>query len=201
MIARMSGLLIHKSLNHLIVDIHGVGYRVFVPLTTFYELPDEAQRVTLHIHTHVKDDSINLFGFYSHEEKTLFQLMISVSGIGPKLAINILSGISAGDFIMAVSKGDLDRLVRIPGVGKKTGERMIVELRDKVAKMDFQKAMDEHISALSANEMKDDALSALINLGYKSQAAKNILDRIVTASTEPLNLEGLLKEALKILAV
>jgi holliday junction DNA helicase RuvA len=199
MIARISGLLIYKSINYLIVDIHGIGYRVFVPLTTFYELPDESQKVTLHIHTHVKDDSINLFGFYSNEEKAVFQLLIAISGIGPKLAINILSGISAEDLIRAISREDLGRLVRIPGVGKKLAERMILELRDKVIKLDAP--VDESISNVWADATKEDAFSALINLGYKSQAAKSALDKVINESSEPLNLQVLLKKALKHLAV
>jgi len=201
MIARINGLLISKSVSHLIVDINGLGYRVFVPLTTFYELPDEGQKVTLHIHTHVKDDSINLFGFYRYEDKVVFQLMISVSGIGPKLAMNIMSGISAEELTHAVSKGDLNRLVRIPGVGKKMAERMILELRDKLIKLEpFATSVDESISYAGADATREDALSALINLGYKSQAATDALDKTINECTEPLSLEALLKKTLKILA-
>ncbi|MEI8172882.1 MAG: Holliday junction branch migration protein RuvA [Deltaproteobacteria bacterium] len=201
MIARISGLLIFKSISHAIVDAHGIGYRIFLPLTTFYELPDTSQPVTLHIHTHVKDDAINLFGFYSSEEKEVFQLMISVSGIGPKLALNILSGISAGDLIAAVSRGDLNRLIRIPGVGKKMAERIILELKDKMIKMVSFESVDKDSNALSTDELKLDALSALINLGYKNQSAKTALDRIINEFPEPMTLEILLKRTLKILAV
>lgn len=201
MIARISGLLIYKSISHVIVDAHGIGYRILVPLTTFYELPDSSQPVTLHIHTHVKEDAINLFGFHSCEEKEVFQLMISVSGIGPKLAMNILSGISARELIGAVSRGNLNRLVRIPGVGKKMAERMILELKDKMIKMDSYEMVDKDINALSMDEMKGDALSALINLGYKSQAAKSILEKVIDEFPEPMTLENLLKRTLKILAV
>lgn len=200
MIARISGQLIYKSLSHVIVDAHGIGYRVFVPLTTFYELPDTKNPVTLHIHTHVKDDAINLFGFYSSEEKVVFQLMISVSGIGPKLAMNILSGISASDLIRAVSQGDVNRLVRIPGVGKKMAERIILELKDKMMKLDLYESIDKDDSSISTDEMKGDALSALINLGYKNPGAKMALDRIVSESPKPMTLEVLLKKALRILS-
>ena len=200
MIARISGLLVYKSITHLVVDIHGIGYRVFVPLTTFYELPDTSQKVTLHIHTHVKDDSINLFGFYSYEEKAVFQLMISISGIGPKLAMNILSGISAAELIRAVSQGNLNRLIHIPGVGKKMAERIILELKDKMLKLDSHESADKDFSITSKDEMKGDALSALINLGYKSLAAKSALDRIINEFPEPMTLEILLKRTLKILA-
>jgi len=201
MIARINGLLISKSVSNLIVDINGLGYRVFVPLTTFYELPDEGQKVALHIHTHVKDDAIHLFGFYRYADKLVFQLMISVSGIGPKLAINILSGITAEELIHAVSNGDLDRLVRIPGVGKKMAERMILELRDKLLKLElFAKSADEHVGHVETDANREDALSALINLGYKGQAATSALEKSISGCTEPLSLEELLKKTLKILA-
>jgi Holliday junction DNA helicase RuvA len=201
MIARISGLLIYKSISHVIVDAHGIGYRIFVPLTTFYELPDSSQPITLHIHTHVKEDAINLFGFNSCEEKRVFQLMISVSGIGPKLAMNILSGISARELIVAVSQGNLNRLVRIPGVGKKMAERMILELKDKMIKIDSYEMVDKDMNDLSMDDMKGDALSALINLGYKNQAAKSALAKVIDEFPEPMTLEILLKRTLKILAV
>lgn len=200
MIARISGLLVYKSIGHLIVDIHGVGYRVFVPLTTFYELPDANQMVTLHVHTHVKDDAINLFGFHSYGEKEVFQLMISVSGIGPRLAMNILSGISALELIRAVSQKDVNRLIRIPGVGKKMAERIILELNDKILKLDSCESADKGLSAVSTDEINEDVLSALINLGYKSQVAKSAMDKIVNETPGPMTLEVLLKRTLKILA-
>jgi Holliday junction DNA helicase RuvA len=200
MIARIHGVLVYKSITHLIVDIHGVGYRVFVPLTTFYELPDTSQNVTLHIHTHVKDDSISLFGFHSVEEKEVFQLMITVSGIGPKLAMNILSGISAIELIRSVSQKDANRLIRIPGVGKKTAERIVLELNDKMLKLDACESVGKDFSTVSTDEIKEDVLSALINLGYKNQVAKSALDKIINETTGPMTLELLLKKTLKILA-
>jgi Holliday junction DNA helicase RuvA len=200
MIARIRGALIHKSISHVIVDIHGMGYRVFVPLTTYYELPDINQPVTLHVHTHVKDDAINLFGFYNNEEKELFQLMIAVSGIGPKLAVNILSGISAGELIRAISQRDLNRLIRIPGIGKKMAERIILELKDRMMKIGSCESSDKDISRTSIDEMKTDVLSALINLGYKSQVAKNALEKIIRESHETMTLDFLLKKSLRILS-
>ena len=119
MIALISGLLASKSPTYVIIDARGMGYRVFVSLTTFYELPDAGQPVTLHIHTHVRQDAIHLFGFHTTEERDIFQLLLAVNGIGPKLAVNILSGIAAGELLKAVSQGNLKRLVTIPGVGKK----------------------------------------------------------------------------------
>lgn len=200
MIARINGLLIYKSIGHVIVDIHGLGYSVFVSLATFYELPETGQMVTMHIHTDVKDDSINLFGFYTSEEKDVFKLMISISGIGPKLAINILSGANVRDLISAVSKGDLNRLIRIPGIGKKMAERIILELKDKMIKLDSHITTDKDVNIVSTDDMIKDALSALTNLGYKSQSAENALQKIINESSEVMTLEVLLKRALKYLA-
>ena len=201
MIARISGTLIFKSVNHIIVDASGIGYRILVPLTTFYELPEAGQFVTLHIHTHVKQDAISLFGFFSNEEKDIFQLMISVTGIGPRLAINILSGISAEELIMAVSQENLSRLVGIPGVGKKMAERMILELKDKVIKFGSEEVAHRDGDGAKENEkVKEDALSALINLGYKSNAARGILDKLINEFSDPVTLYVLLKKSLKVLA-
>ncbi len=202
MIALIHGLLIYKSINHIIVEANGIGYRVFVPLTTFYELPDTDQHVTLHIHTHVRTDDISLFGFITVDMKNMFELMISVSGIGPRLAMNILSGISAEDLIRAVSHGNLDRLVSIPGVGKKTAERMILELKDKVVKLSTYEAIYNGEGNIKVyDSIIDDVLSALVNLGYKNQRAREVLDTIINESSETLTLDILLKKALKVLAV
>jgi holliday junction DNA helicase RuvA len=133
MIARLSGILIEKSVTQCVVDVHGVAYRVVIPLTTFYELPEIGQTVIIHIHTHVREDAIHLYGFHVQEEREVFELMISVSGIGPKLAVNILSGIAGGELVRAVTEEDLKRLIGIPGVGKKTAERMILYIKDNAA--------------------------------------------------------------------
>lgn len=202
MIARISGFLIHKSISQVIVDTHGVGYSIFVPLTTFYELPDPGQPVTLHIHTQLKQDAISLFGFHTSREKDLFQLMIAVSGIGPKLALNILSGISAEELIGAISRGNLRRLIGIPGIGKKTAERMILELRDRVITLTTEATVSTAGDQRTAADLiKEDALSALVNLGYKSHAAEEILDRVLRQFPETPALDVLLKEVLKVLSV
>jgi Holliday junction DNA helicase RuvA len=201
MIALIKGILLYKSISHIIVDANGVGYRIFVPLTTFYELPDMNETVTLHVHTHVRADAINLFGFCTGEEKGVFELMLSVSGIGPRLAMNILSGISAEELVRAVSYGNLNRLVSIPGVGKKMAERMILELKDRMVKLSSYEAIyrgDDDIKVYDS--MIDDVLSALINLGYKNQRAREVLDKIINEANETLTLDVLLKKALKILA-
>jgi Holliday junction DNA helicase RuvA len=201
MIALISGKIVYKGISHVIVDVQGVGYRIFIPLTTFYELPEAGQIITLHVHTNVKQDAINLFGFYTVQERDLFQLMISVSGIGPKMSMNILSGISAQDLLRAISGGNVGKLVNIPGVGKKMAERLILELKEKVIKKmmleETPAADDQH----QANEIiMEDALSALVNLGYKSNIARDAIDKALRASEEELGMDQLLKKTLKILA-
>ncbi|MBE9569689.1 MAG: Holliday junction branch migration protein RuvA [Proteobacteria bacterium] len=197
MIAMINGILLSKSIDYVIVDVNGVGYRVFVPLSTFYELPDTGQPVILNIYTYFKTDSIGLFGFYTTEEMDIFKLVILVTGIGPKLAMNILSGISVGELAKAISAGDLGKLVSIPGVGKKMAERMILELKDKVVKL----RPEEMVSAVgdkkfSEELMEEDALSALINLGYKRNAARDALNKVIDESGGELALEVLLRRAL-----
>ena len=201
MIALISGKIVYKGISHVIVDVQGVGYRIFIPLTTFYELPEAGQIITLHVHTNVKQDAINLFGFYTVQERDLFQLMISVSGIGPKMSMNILSGISAQELLRAISGGNVGKLVNIPGVGKKMAERLILELKEKVIKKmmleETPAADDQH----KANEIiMEDALSALVNLGYKSNVARDALDKALRSSEEELGMDQLLKKTLKILA-
>jgi Holliday junction DNA helicase RuvA len=201
MIALISGKIVYKGISHVIVDVQGVGYRIFIPLTTFYELPETGQTITLHVHTNVKQDAINLFGFYTVQERDLFQLMISVSGIGPKMSMNILSGISAQELLRAISGGNVGKLVNIPGVGKKMAERLILELKEKVIKKmmleETPAADDQH----KANEIiLEDALSALVNLGYKSNVAREALDKALRSSEKELGMDQLLKKTLKILA-
>jgi Holliday junction DNA helicase RuvA len=200
MIARLSGILIEKSVTQCVVDVNGVAYRVVVPLTTFYELSEVGQPVVIHIHTHVREDAIHLYGFHVPEEREVFELMISVSGIGPKLAVNVLSGITAGELIRAVTEEDLKRLTGIPGVGKKTAERMILELKDKMAKIGRETLPGGTDMSKAGGQVKDDALSALVNLGYKGSAVKEVVDRIVREAKEPPSLDRLLKQALRVLA-
>jgi Holliday junction DNA helicase RuvA len=200
MIARLSGILLQKSANQCVVDVHGAGYRVVVPLSTFYELPETGQPVILQIHTHVREDAISLYGFYTEEEREVFQLMISVSGIGPKLAVNVLSGITAGEWVRAVAVEDLKRLTGIPGVGRKTAERMILELKDKAVKLGSEAAPVGIVAVRTGEQVKDDALSALVNLGYKGSSARDVVEQIMKEAPEPLSLDRILKKALRILA-
>lgn len=201
MIALISGKIVYKGIAHVIVDVQGVGYRVFIPLTTFYELPEAGQTITLHVHTNVKQDAINLFGFHTIQERDLFQLMISVSGIGPKVAMNILSGISAQELLSAISGGNVGKLIKIPGVGKKMAERLILELKEKVLKkMMLGKMPEAGIHNRLDDVIIEDVLSALVNLGYKSNVARDALDKALHSSDEELGMDKLLKKTLKIIA-
>ena len=197
MIASLQGILTFKSPGHITVEVHGIGYRVFIPLSTFYDLAEEGSSVSLNIFTAVREDAIHLYGFRTPEEKKLFELLLSVNGIGPKLAINLLSGISSADFIRAVFTEDRQTLTKIPGVGKKMADRMILELRDRVIKLDTDAAREEAKEESTLDAVREDALSALVNLGYKKSYARSVLDQIADGSSQQWNLEDLLKEALK----
>jgi len=181
------------------VDNAGIGYEVIVPLSTFYALPEEEERVSLHIYTHVREDALVLFGFHRPLEKEIFMMLISVSGIGPKLAINILSGIGPEELLEAMAVGDAARMQSIPGVGKKTAERIALELRDKALRM--RKGREPYPSPALAEEDRsahEDAVSALINLGYSAKPARAAVDRAHRV-VEETSLEALIKEALRIL--
>jgi len=197
MIASLSGILRFKSPGHITVEVNGVGYRVFIPLSTFYELAEEGSPIALNVFTAVREDAIHLYGFRTAEEKQLFELLLSVNGIGPKLAINLLSGISPADFIRAVFTEDRQTLTKIPGVGKKMAERMILELRDRVIKLAPQEAREEAAAQSPLDAVREDALSALVNLGYRKSAAKAVLDRLLDAAQDGVALEDVLKRALK----
>ena len=200
MIAMISGKIVYKGISHVVIDAQGVGYRVFIPLTTFYVLPENGHDVTLHIHTHVKQDGINLFGFYTIQERDIFELMLTVSGIGPKMSINILSGISVSELLNAISKGDLKKLISIPGLGKKTAERLILELKEKVIKrMIIEETPEGTDRQREKDIIKEDALSALVNLGYKNNIAQDALDKVMNELTTDLAMEQILKKTLKIL--
>jgi len=171
MIAYLRGRLISKRPNQAIVDVAGVGYDVAISVPTFSDLPADGGDVSLHIHTHVREDAIALFGFLRAQEKLLFERLISVSGIGPKLAITILSGMAAEEMVHAIKSNDVARLTKIPGIGKKTAERMVLELRDKLEGFGAGE-ISESVKALPVEE---DVLSALVNLGYQRAAAEKAL--------------------------
>jgi Holliday junction DNA helicase RuvA len=169
MIARLVGRLAQKTPEALIVDVHGVGYRVMVSLNAFAALPAQGAEVELAIHTHLRENALELFGFASVDEKVLFGALITVSGVGPRMALNILSGMPTGDLIDALGAGNVARLVSIPGVGKRTAERLVVELQDRVRKLAASSAGDGRTAA-SATE--SEAVSALVNLGYRQAEAE-----------------------------
>lgn len=190
MIGTISGVLDAKSPGEITVDVGGVGYQIFIPLSVFYRLPDLGEKVSLHTHTHLREDALQLFGFLEPEEKQVFLLLNSVAGIGPKLAVTVLSGIPADDLARALREGDQARLVSIPGVGKKLAERMVVELRDKVV------ALPAHeVATGDGSQLTRDAVSALVNLGYRRQEAEKSVRDI--AKKEDGTLADVLKEALR----
>ncbi len=200
MIAHLDGILIQKTTQSVIVDNGGIGYEVFVPLSTFYALPDKDERVGLHIYTHVREDALILFGFKSPLEKEIFLMLISVSGIGPKLAINILSGIGPDDLLEAMAHGDALRLQSIPGVGKKTAERIALELKDKALGVrGDSEAPPAKIVTDEDKRIFNDALSALLNLGYPPKSAKRAVEKALNR-VKDVSLENLIKEALRLLA-
>jgi len=196
MIAQLTGQLAYRSLEHLILDVNGVGYRVIVPLSTFYALPEQGA-VSLQIHTHVKEDSFLLFGFLTAEEKEMFGLLIGGSGVGPKLAVNILSNIATDELQAALADGNLARLSSIPGIGKKTAERLVVDLREKVL-APARRGSEEPVSGTGHGAFNlDDALSALVNLGYKENQARKALEAMDISSAS--SVEDILKGALRLL--
>jgi len=173
MIAHLRGTLLARHPNQAIVETHGVGYEVAISVATFSELPGVGAEVALHIHTHVREDALSLYGFLRVAEKKLFEKLLTVSGIGPKLAITILSGMAADEMVTAIRGGDVARLTRIPGIGKKTAERMVLELRDKMPT-----AGAAEVSAAQASPVEEDVISALVNLGYQRAAAEKALHSI-----------------------
>jgi Holliday junction DNA helicase RuvA len=200
MIAHLSGTLLAKAPQSVIIDNGGIGYEVTVPLSTFYTLPEIDGKVSLHIYTHVREDALMLFGFYTPLEKEIFTMLISVSGIGPKLATNILSGIGPEELLAAMARGDTARMQSIPGIGKKMSERIALELRDKAMKL--KGTLEPLASQVLLPEEKgllDDAASALVNLGYSAKSARDAVEKARTR-LETFNLQSLIKEALRVLA-
>jgi Holliday junction DNA helicase RuvA len=196
MIAHLRGVLLAKHPNQAIVEAHGVGYDVVISVPTFSELPATGGEVSLHTHTHVREDALSLYGFLRLAEKTLFEKLITVSGIGPKLAITILSGMPADEMVGAIRGGDVARLTRIPGIGKKTAERMILELRDKLP----VPGREAEVSIAAASPVEEDVLSALGNLGYQRAAAEKALAVANRNAKAGAGFEALFREALAVLS-
>lgn len=196
MIGQIRGILIHKQPPHLMVDVQGVAYEIEAPMTTFYKLPETGIEITLLTHLAIRDDAHLLFGFASQEERTLFRTLIKVNGVGAKMALTILSGMEADIFAQCIRDGDADSLVRLPGVGKKTAERLIIEMRDRLKDW----AITATVSSESNNapgrtsDQSDDAVSALVALGYKPQEASRF---VYAVATDEMNSEEIIREALK----
>lgn len=199
MIAYLSGRLLEKSANSVILDVAGVGYDVAIPLSTFYELGEPGSDVQLRIYTHVREDTLQLFGFKTVRERDLFLRLTSVQGVGPKLGVTILSGMSADEIVKSIRSNDLARLTSIPGVGRKTAERLVVELRDKVGELAMAAGAASGGAPLPAEGLFEDALSALVNLGYQRSAAERALQKAAQEGTEA-SVQKLLRRSLQILA-
>jgi len=206
MIAHLSGTLLSKQATMAIVDVGGVGYELAIPLSTFYELGEPGDQAQLRVYTHVREDAIQLFGFKTARERELFLQLISVNGVGPKLGITLLSGMSADELVASIRTNNLVRLVSIPGVGRKTAERLVVELRDKIAALSSP-ALEEEFAAKTAtagpesseDSMRKDALSALVNLGYQRAAAEKAVKTAIDEGGE-LSVESILRRSLRSLA-
>ena len=206
MIAHLSGTLLSKQPTAAIIDVGGVGYEVAIPVSTFYELGENGSPAQLRVYTHVSQDAIRLYGFKTARERELFLQLISVNGVGPALAIKLLSGMNADEMIAAIRTNNLVRLVAIPGVGRKTAERLVVDLRDKIAALSSP-ALEEEFAAKAAaagvasspDSMRDDAMSALANLGYQRAAAEKAIKNAIDEGGE-LSVEVVLRRSLRSLA-
>jgi len=196
MIAFLRGRILEKQPNRVLLDVNGVGYEVFVPLSTFYDLGDEGGEIALRIHTHVREDALQLFGFLTLLERQMFERLIAISGIGPKLAIAVLSGLETRDLVTAVQRADVARLTTIPGVGKKTAERIVLELKDRLAQIVVPVASDAKPAASETDRVRGDLLSALQNLGYHRPDAERAADAVLRDAPDR-TLEAALKDALR----
>lgn len=194
MIGYITGKIISKKPTKVLVDVSGIGYLINISINTFEKLPDEKETVSLHTHLHVKEDALDLYGFMNHAEKEMFELLITISGIGPKLSQSILSGIQVNELKEALKSGNLSRLVAIPGVGRKTAERLVIELREKV---DSITSGEEAVSG-EVYTLRNDAVTALTTLGYNRKTAEGAV-RQIAESRPGLPIEDLIKEALSLL--
>ena len=196
MIAFLRGSILEKQPNRVIVEVNGVGYDVVIPLSTYYDVGDEGSEVALRVHTHVREDALQLYGFITDFERQVFERLIAISGIGPKLALAVLSGVDSRDLVIAVQRGDVARLTAIPGIGKKTAERIVLELRDRLAQLTVPDAAASGAATAEGERLRADLLSALQNLGYHRPQADKAVDSILTTVPEP-TFEQALKSALR----
>jgi Holliday junction DNA helicase RuvA len=195
MIAFLRGTILDKQPNLIIVDVQGVGYEVHVPLSTYYDIGEAGATVSLRIHTHVREDVLQLYGFLTPLEQTLFERLIGISGIGPRLAIAVLSGIEPNDLVAAIQRSDVMRLTNIPGIGRKTAERIVLELKDRLAQLAVP-TIDRAPEATGDGQLRDDVLSALQNLGYHRPLAEKAVDASLGPTSMP-TFEQALKAALR----
>ena len=200
MIASLTGRLAFKAPTYLVLDVHGVGYEVFIPLSTYYGLPTLSESISLSVHTHVREDAIQLFGFLTSQEKDAFVLLTSVSGVGPKLALSVLSALPVSNLVSAIRSGDVEKLTTVPGIGNKSASRLVLELKDKVEKLHHGLASATESPRQGQDATFDDALSALVNLGYRSQDAKEALKQVKKSIAESIVLKDMIRESLKELA-
>jgi len=201
MIAQIRGRLASKEPHRVVVDVNGVGYQIFIPLSTYYQLPEVPAEVSLHTHTHVREDALQLFGFHTQDEQTLFELLQGASGIGPRLATNILSGISVDELVPALSEGDVRRLRAVPGVGKKLAERLVVELREKVGTARLAQSPAAAAGpAPAVDRALDDVVSALVNLGCNRKEAIRAAEVARQNLGPAADFEKLIKVALRALS-
>ena len=198
MIAHLKGKLTDKSPVAIAIDVNGVGYQVFIPLSTFYALPELGSEVFLDIHTHMREESLKLFGFYTLDEKKIFEKLITINKVGPKLALTILSGMSPTELFSTIDSNDIGKLNTIPGIGRKTAERLILEMRDKMGGLSLELTITK--SSTPQNGVFDDALSALVNLGYKKNQAEQTLKKVYTDGETEESIGGLIKKSLNLLS-
>lgn len=201
MIAGLTGQLHTKFPTSLILDVHGVGYEVHIPLSTYFALPELQETVSLKIHTHLREDTIQLFGFLTTSEKEAFVMLIGISGVGGKLALSILSTLSVPDLTTAIHQNDIDRLTAVPGIGNKSANRMVLELKDKIARLlEPNEAPTSSSRHHSEDRVQEDASSALMNLGYRAKEVNEAVSRTLRSHSTNLSLDDLIRESLKLLA-
>ena len=195
MIAFLRGRVLDKHPNRIVIDVNGVGYELYVPLSTYYDVGEAGTEIALRVHTHVREDALQLYGFLTALEQQLFERLIAISGIGPKLAVAVLSGIDSSELVSSIQRADVARLTRIPGIGKKTAERIVLELKDRLAEVAPPAAADG-AERVPVNHVRDDLVSALENLGYHRPLAEKAVDA-VRARDGGAAFEDALKRALR----
>ena len=200
MIGHLRGQLLLKKPNIVLLDVHGVGYEVCIPLTSFYELPGEGSEISLRIYTHVREDTLALFGFHTQREKDFFLKLISISGIGPKLAVGILSGARVEELAQAIAEGNLARLTAIPGIGRKTAERLVLELKSQITPFLLPEQARAAPETQKLSAVEEDILSALVNLGYQKASAEKALSMVLHSGESDRSFEDILRKTLRRLA-